>query len=80
MKPHVTPNIALFPHLKGAGFEIYYMGSYDGIEKRLIADFDIPYQGISTGKFRRYLDPKNFTDPFRVVKGYSEAKKYLKHD
>lgn len=75
---HVTPNIALFPHLKGAGFEIYYMGSYDGIEKRLIADFDIPYQGISTGKFRRYLDPKNFTDPFRVVKGYSEAKKYLK--
>ena len=75
---HVTPNIALLPHLKGAGFEIYYMGSYDGIEKRLIADFDIPYQGISTGKFRRYLDPKNFTDPFRVIKGYSEARKYLK--
>ncbi|MDE5679341.1 MAG: undecaprenyldiphospho-muramoylpentapeptide beta-N-acetylglucosaminyltransferase, partial [Lachnospiraceae bacterium] len=57
---------------------IYYIGSYDGIEKRLISDFDIPYQGISTGKFRRYLDPKNFTDPFRVVKGYSEARKYLK--
>ncbi len=75
---HVTPNIALLPHLTGAGFEIYYMGSYDGIEKRLIADFDIPYQGISTGKFRRYLDPKNFTDPFRVIKGYSEARKYLK--
>ncbi|MDE6063131.1 MAG: undecaprenyldiphospho-muramoylpentapeptide beta-N-acetylglucosaminyltransferase [Lachnospiraceae bacterium] len=75
---HVTPNITLLPHLKSAGFDIYYMGSYDGIEKRLIADFDIPYQGISTGKFRRYLDPKNFTDPFRVVKGYSEARKYLK--
>lgn len=75
---HVTPNIALLQHLKDAGFEIYYMGSYDGIEKRLIADFDIPYQGISTGKFRRYLDPKNFTDPFRVIKGYSEARKYLK--
>lgn len=75
---HVTPNIALLPTLKSAGFDIYYMGSYDGIEKRLIADFDIPYQGISTGKFRRYLDPKNFTDPFRVVKGYSEARKYLK--
>lgn len=75
---HVTPNIALLPHLKEAGFEVFYMGSYDGIEKRLIADFDIPYTGISTGKFRRYLDPKNFTDPFRVLKGYSEAKKYLK--
>lgn len=75
---HVTPNIALLPSLRDAGYEITYMGSYDGIEKRLIGDFDIPYVGISTGKFRRYLDLKNFTDPFRVLKGFSEAKKFLK--
>ena len=75
---HVTPNIALLPALKEAGYEITYMGSYDGIEKKLIADFDIPYVGISTGKFRRYLDIKNFTDPFRVIKGCSEAKKFMK--
>ena len=75
---HVTPNIALLPSLKGAGFEITYMGSYDGIEKKLIGDFDIPYVGISTGKFRRYLDLKNLTDPFRVIKGFSEARKFLK--
>ncbi len=75
---HVTPNLALLPALKEAGYEITYMGSYDGIEKRLIADFDIPYVGISTGKFRRYLDLRNFTDPFRVVKGFSEARKFLK--
>lgn len=75
---HVTPNIALLPSLREAGYEITYIGSYDGIEKRLIGDFDIPYVGISTGKFRRYLDLKNFTDPFRVVKGFSEAKKFLK--
>ena len=75
---HVTPNIALLPSLKEAGYEIAYMGSYDGIEKKLIGDFEIPYTGISTGKFRRYLDIKNFSDPFRVIKGFSEAKKYLK--
>lgn len=75
---HVTPNIALLPSLKAAGYEITYVGSYDGIEKRLIEDFDIPYVGISTGKFRRYLDLKNLTDPFRVIKGYGEAKKFLK--
>ncbi len=75
---HVTPNIALLPALKEAGYEITYMGSYDGIEKKLIADFDIPYVGISTGKFRRYLDPKNLTDPFRVIKGFTEARKFLK--
>ena len=75
---HVTPNIALIPSLKEAGYEIAYMGSYDGIEKRLIGDFDLPYVGISTGKFRRYLDFKNLTDPFRVIKGFSEARKFLK--
>ena len=75
---HVTPNIALLPALRQAGYEIAYMGSYDGIEKKLIADFDIPYTGISTGKLRRYLDIRNFTDPFRVIKGFSEARKYLK--
>lgn len=75
---HVTPNIALLPSLRQAGYEIAYMGSYDGIEKKLISDFDIPYTGISTGKLRRYLDIRNFTDPFRVIKGFSEAKKYLK--
>lgn len=75
---HVTPNIALLPSLQDAGYEITYMGSYDGIEKRLISDFSIPYIGISTGKLRRYLDLKNLTDPFRVIKGFSEAKKFLK--
>lgn len=75
---HVTPNLALLPHLTDAGFEITYIGSYEGIEKRLIADFDIPYVGISTGKFRRYMDPKNLTDPFRVIKGYGQARQFLK--
>ncbi|MBR1692264.1 MAG: undecaprenyldiphospho-muramoylpentapeptide beta-N-acetylglucosaminyltransferase [Lachnospiraceae bacterium] len=75
---HVTPNIALLPNLKESDYEIYYIGSYDGIEKRLIEDYDIPYYGISTGKFRRYFDPKNFSDPFRVIKGLSQARKILK--
>lgn len=75
---HVTPNIALLPRLKAEGYEIFYIGSYDGIEKKLIGDFDVPYTGISTGKFRRYLDIKNLTDPFRVIKGFSEARKHLK--
>ena len=76
---HVTPNIALFPALRAEGYEIHYIGSFDGIEKKLIEDFDVPYYGISTGKFRRYFDPKNFSDPFRVMKGFFEARKILKH-
>jgi len=75
---HVTPNIALLPRLRELGYEISYMGSYEGIEKKLIEEFEVPYYGISSGKLRRYFDPKNFSDPFKVVKGYFQAKKLLK--
>lgn len=75
---HVTPNVALLPSLKKAGYDITYIGSYNGIEKGLIEEQNIPYHGISSGKLRRYLDIKNFSDPFRVLKGYSEARRILK--
>lgn len=75
---HVTPNIALIPGLKELGYEISYIGSYNGIEKSLIEAEGIPYYGISTGKLRRYIDPKNLSDPFRVVKGIFEARKLMK--
>lgn len=75
---HVTPNMAMIPVLREAGYKISYIGSYDGIEKKLIEELDIPYYGISSGKLRRYFDVKNFTDPFRVLKGFHEAKKLMK--
>lgn len=75
---HVTPNIALFPSLKKAGYDITYIGSHEGIEKRLIEEQEIKYFSISTGKLRRYFDFKNFSDFFRVMRGYIEAKALLK--
>ena len=33
---HVTPNIALMPALKEAGYDIEYIGSVNGMEKGLI--------------------------------------------
>ena len=75
---HVTPNIALIPELQKLGYDIHYIGSYNGMERKLIEDLNIPYHGISSGKLRRYFDLKNFTDPFRVIKGIGEAKKLMK--
>lgn len=75
---HVTPNLALIPALKKRDYEIRYIGSYQGIEKRLAENAGIPYDGISSGKLRRYFDLKNFSDPFRVLKGYGEACRLLK--
>ncbi len=31
---HVTPNLALLPALREAGFEVRYIGTYNGIEKK----------------------------------------------
>lgn len=75
---HVTPNIALLPSLKAAGYEVSYIGSYEGIEKKLIEDMGIPYYGISSGKLRRYKSLKNLSDPFRVLHGYFQSKKLMK--
>lgn len=75
---HVTPNMALIEKLREMNYDITYIGSLDGIEKGLIEGMKVPYYGISSGKLRRYFSWKNFTDPFRVIKGYFQAKKLLK--
>ena len=48
------------------------------MEKDLIQATGVPYHGISSGKLRRYFDWKNFSDPFRVIKGYGQAISLMK--
>lgn len=74
---HVTPNLALMDALSDR-YEMEYIGSYQGIEKELVEKTGVMYHGISSGKLRRYFDWKNFTDPFRVLKGFREAKKLMR--
>ena len=45
---HVTPNIALLPGLREAGYDILYIGSYEGMEKNLIQAEGVAYRGIAT--------------------------------
>ena len=75
---HITPNIALMPELEKRGYRYFYIGSYDGMEKEMIENLGVRYFSVSTGKLRRYFSLRNFTDPARVVKGYLEARKWLK--
>ncbi len=74
---HVTPNIALLPGLRERGYDISYIGSYNGIEKELIEQENIPYYPISSGKLRRYIDLKNISDPFKVVRGYGQSRRLI---
>lgn len=77
---HVTPNLALVPELKRLGFEIEYIGTKEGIERNIIESENIKYHYISSGKLRRYFDVKNFTDPFKVIKGVFDAIKIIKKE
>lgn len=77
---HVTPNLALVPELKKLGFQIQYIGTKDGIERNIIEGENIEYHYISSGKLRRYFDLKNFSDPFKVIKGVFDAVKIIKRE
>ena len=67
---HVSPNLALIPHLKAAGYDISYIGTEKGIEHEMIAKVPgIHYYAVKSGKLRRYFSWQNFTDPLRVIAG-----------
>jgi len=67
---HVTPHLALLPHLLKAGYEVHYIGTQNGIERGMIEPLSgVAYHAVQSGKLRRYFDLKNFTDPFRVIAG-----------
>lgn len=76
---HVAVNLALIPYLIERDWEIYYIGSKEGIEVSLIKEFDrVTYFPISTGKLRRYMDIKNVKDPFNILKGFMQSRKIIK--
>jgi len=78
---HITVNLALIPLLVKSGWEIFYIGSFHGIEHELISQItEVKYYGISTGKLRRYFDLQNFTDIFRVVRGVLAAYRIIRRE
>ena len=71
---HVTPNLAIIPRLAQDGWDVHYVGEAESVEERLISAVPgVTYHRVSCGKLRRYFDLKNFTDPFRVIRGVGQA-------
>ncbi len=65
-------NIALLPHFSKENWNVFYVGSKYGIERKIVPD-NIPYYPIFTGKLRRYFDWQNFWDIFRVFLGFLQC-------
>lgn len=76
---HVTPNLALLDSFDRKAWNIHYIGSKDGIEKKLLENVEgVQYHGIDAGKLRRYLSVQNITDSIHVIQGFAESKKLIK--
>ena len=72
---HVTPNLALIRELRKKKWEVYYIGSKNGLEKEIIEKVipEVPYFNIPTGKLRRYFSLENFFDPLKILAGIIKA-------
>ncbi len=70
-----TPVLAVAQALRRLepSVEFLYVGTRDGPEAALAAAEGIRFAGVAAGKLRRYLDVKNLTDPFLIVRGTWES-------
>ncbi len=76
---HVIPNLALIPELKKNFDKIFYIGTKDGIEKKLVSALNsIEFKEIDAVKLIRKLTIKNFSIPCKLIKSVANAKKILK--
>ena len=70
---HVAPNLALITRFQQEGYDICYIGSYNGVEQDLVNRAGVAYHPIATGKLRRYFNWRNFSDPFLVLCGIIQS-------
>ena len=70
---HVIPALPVMRQCLARRDEVLFVGSHTGLEERLLADLQVPYHGITTGKLRRYFSLENLKDAFRVLWGCWQA-------
>ncbi len=72
---HSFPALTLIQEIKKRKptVKIIYIGSRLGIEKKIVQTEVDQYHGIWTGKLRRYVSFKNFTDIFSFSIGFWQA-------
>lgn len=74
---HVTPALATLAALRerlgDAPLELLWIGTRDGVERRIAGEHGIPFRMIQAGKLRRYLSVENVIDFGRIPVGVAQA-------
>lgn len=70
-----APLIALYEELKirDASLQVLWLGTRTGVEKTMIAPYQIPFKTIISGKLRRYFSLLNLFAPFFVFLGLIQS-------
>lgn len=74
---HCIPHLAILPYLRTHFDTIIYIGSENGIEKKIISEVNIPYYSVRCAKFNRNFTVKNFNIPVKIILGIHDAGKIL---
>ena len=77
---HVLPAVSVIEELRRRNIRAEYLwiGSHDGVEREAAKRAGIAYAAISTGKFRRYLDPQTVLDAGRIPIGVLQASRHVR--
>lgn len=71
---HIWPIVAISEILlKNKRLDILYVGSFNGPERKIASDYNIPYKRLITGKRRDYTSFSNFIDGIKIVIGLIQA-------
>src|SRR5579859_3688269 len=76
---HVSPAVAVVACLRarsaaaGWPLDLRYLGSREGVERRLIAALGVPYTAVPTGKLRRYFSWQTPRDLARIPLGILQS-------
>jgi UDP-N-acetylglucosamine--N-acetylmuramyl-(pentapeptide) pyrophosphoryl-undecaprenol N-acetylglucosamine transferase len=75
----VTPLLAVSEEIKRRDptVEVFWVGTKRGPERKLIAEYHIPFTPIYSGKFRRYFSFRHILDNFYFLIGFFQSLCFL---
>ncbi|MDQ3613008.1 MAG: glycosyltransferase, partial [Chloroflexota bacterium] len=77
---HVLPAVAVVEEIRRRKLpvELLWIGGHPGVESEIARAHDIPFTAIQTGKLRRYLSIRTFSDATRIPVGAIQAWRALR--
>ncbi|HZP84854.1 MAG TPA: undecaprenyldiphospho-muramoylpentapeptide beta-N-acetylglucosaminyltransferase [Chthonomonadaceae bacterium] len=77
---HIYPALAIAEALKRQrpDVELLYIGGASGMETRIVPEYGVPFQAVTSRKLRKVLSPGTVGALLALWKGYREAQTYIR--